>query len=147
MKKLCTISSSLLLFFVFISMPADANVKQTPEDEKISEKTVNIYFFHRNSRCGSCKTIENLTKKTVETYFEEELENRDVVLHIINVEQEENHEIAKKYNARATAIHITVKTHAGEESKNLTTFARSNARDEDAFMSGLKEHIEKGLTE
>lgn len=41
----------------------------SPDHLQLEEKTVEVYYFHRNRRCGPCRTIENLTKKQWKPIF------------------------------------------------------------------------------
>ena len=137
----------MLVFAMIISMGASPAMTLTPEesDATLKSKVVEVYYFHRNRRCGPCRTIENLTKKTMETYFTSEMENGKVVFHIVNVEREEQREIAQKFNVVSTALYLNVKEGANEDPTNMTAFAYRFVNNEDRFLTGLKEQIDKGL--
>ncbi|TVQ93935.1 MAG: hypothetical protein EA393_01535 [Bacteroidetes bacterium] len=110
-----------------------------------AENKVEVYYFHRNRRCGPCRLIENRTIQTMETYYKNEMESGEVSFFIINVEEEENKEIAQKFRALSTALIINAKNGAEEKTINLTSFAYRHIRNEEAFLTGLKEHIDKEL--
>ncbi|TVQ13990.1 MAG: hypothetical protein EA361_08885 [Bacteroidetes bacterium] len=117
----------------------------SPGDVQVSEKVVEVYYFHRNRRCGPCRTIENFTKKTMETYFTSEMESGEVVFHIVNVENDDQKSVAEKFSVVSTALFINIIEGKEENPSNLTSFAYRHARNEDAFLTGLKEHVDKGL--
>lgn len=106
---------------------------------------VEVYYFHRNRRCGPCRTIENLARKTMDTYYIQEMQSGDVIFHIVNVEQDENREVAQKFSVVSTALFMNVKNETEENATNLTAFAYRHSRNEEAFMSGLKEQIDAAL--
>ncbi len=117
----------------------------SPDEVQVSKKVVEVYYFHRNRRCGPCRTIENLTQKTMETYFNAEMESGAVVFHIVNVENDDQKAVAEKFKVVSTALFINIIEGTEENPSNLTSFAYRHARNEDAFLTGLKEHVEKGL--
>ncbi len=106
---------------------------------------VEVYYFHRNRRCGPCRAIENLAKKTMETYYTQEMQNGEVVFRIVNVEQQENREVAQKFRVVSTALYLNVKNGTEEKASNLTGFAYRHARNEEAFLNGLKEQIDVAI--
>ncbi len=139
----------LALCMLFLALPATENHVEASSQgaEEVDEKVVEVYYFHRNRRCGPCRRIENFTKKTMETFFQEEMETGTVVFHIMNVQQDENQEVAKKFNAVSTALHINTINGQEEESTNLTRFAYRNVRNEEGFLTGLKDHVTSALND
>ncbi len=111
----------------------------------IKSAEVEVYYFHRNRRCGPCRTIEDLTKKTMETYYSQEMQNGEVIFHIVNVEQEENRQVARKFSVVSTALFMNVKNGTEEKATNLTGFAYRYARNEEAYLSELKKQIDAAL--
>jgi len=145
MKKLFL---PLILFIITGGLLSGSNY-ETAEisaiESSIKTTEVEVYYFHRNRRCGPCLTIENFAKKTMETYYVKEVQNGDVIFRIVNVEQEENREVAQKYSVVSTALFMNVKNGTEEKATNLTAFAYRNARNEEAFLNGLKEQIDIAL--
>ena len=145
MKKLLL---PLILFVITGGLLSGSNYETAePSAIESSIKTaeVEVYYFHRNRRCGPCRTIENLTKKTMETYYSQEMQNGDVIFHIVNVEQDENREVAQKFSVVSTALFMNVKNGTDEKATNLTGFAYRYARNEEVYLSELKKQIDAAL--
>lgn len=81
----------------------------------------------------------------METYFQEHMDDGKVNFYIVNVQQPDNSKIAQKFNVVSTAVFLNVISSTGENATNLTPFAYRNARNEQAFLSGLKEIVEENL--
>lgn len=145
MKKLLL---PLILFMItggFLSGSNHGTAELSATESSIVKNEVEVYYFHRNRRCGPCRTIENLTKKTMETYYNQEMQNGEVVFRIVNVEQAENREVAQKFSAISTALYLNVKNGPEEKATNLTGFAYRYVRNEEAYLSELKKQIDSAL--
>ena len=107
---------------------------------------LDVIYFHATRRCPTCLAIEENTRKTLDTYFSNQLKNGMIRLTVINVDEDKNKAIAEKYEATGSALFLT-KTKNGKEIKNdLTDFAFSYARNNpDKFMAGLKDKINELL--
>lgn len=56
----------------------DAPTEAVAQDEQVAdlpEKTT-VYYFHGNTRCVTCKTIEKFTKEAVDQGFSEQVKKR-----------------------------------------------------------------------
>jgi thiol-disulfide isomerase/thioredoxin len=138
----------LILFMIaggFLSGSNHETAEASATEFSIKKAEVEVYYFHRNRRCGPCRTIENLTKKTMETYYTQEMQNGDVIFHIVNVEQDENREVAQKFSVVSTALFMNVKNGTEEKATNLTGFAYRYAGNEEAYLSELKKQIDAAL--
>jgi thiol-disulfide isomerase/thioredoxin len=145
MKKLLLPVIVFMITGFFLSASNNETTELSVTESNIVKNEVEVYYFHRNRRCGPCRTIENLTKKTLETYYAQEMQNGEVVFRIVNVEQEENSEVAKKFNAVSTALYLNVRNGSEEKATNLTGFAYRYVRNEDAYLSELKKQIDSAL--
>jgi hypothetical protein len=105
-------------------------------------KKLEVIYFHATRRCPSCMAIEENTRKTLNTYFADQVKNGTVVLTIVNVDEAKNKTIAEKYEASGSALFLT-KTAYGKESRtDMTEFAFSYARtNPEKFVGGLKDKI------
>jgi len=86
--------------------------------------------------------IEENTRKTLNTWFADQLKKGTVKLTVVDVDDEKNKALAEKYEATGSALFIT-KTTTDKESKNdMTDFAFSYARNNpDKFIRGMKDKI------
>ena len=109
-------------------------------------KKLEVLYFHATRRCPTCMAIEENIRKTLDTYFSDQLKKGIIKLTVINVDEDKNKAIAEKYEATGSALFLT-KTTGGKESKtDLTDYAFSYARNSpDKFISGLKAKINELL--
>lgn len=79
-----------------------------------------VYYFHGDVRCNTCRTIEALSQKAVETGFPESVEGDGLEWNVINVEREENEHFVEDYQIFTSSLIIQkVKDGHPGEWKNL----------------------------
>ena len=147
MKKLIPLLTLLAAFplaMILFSSHGFATDKQAPGITQ-AENPVEVYYFHRNRRCGPCRTIENLTRKTVETRYADALEHGSVVFHVINVETPENQDIAARFRVNGVAVIVAGNNGGNEKTTNFTAMAYRHARNEEAFIAELKKVIDETI--
>ncbi len=107
---------------------------------------VEVYHFHRTSQCWSCKTLGEFAEKTVNTYFNNELESGRLKFGHINIQLSENKELAEKYGASGSSLMIGVYNSNGF-SKEEDTKVWYKLNDEQEYKSYLKSVIEAKLNQ
>jgi len=141
MKKIVLILLSIAFTF---NACTQAQTKSKTKNEK--EKTVTVYYFHATNRCPTCLAIEANTKKTVETYFANELKAGTLKFIVINVDEDKNKKLAEKYEAAGAALILAKTVNVKETKTDMTDFAFSYARNNtEKFMNGLKNKIQELL--
>lgn len=106
--------------------------------------TVEVVYFHRAQRCYSCKYAEEGTRYTVETYFKDELANGKVIFKVLNVEDEKNAAVVKKYDAFTSSLFINTVRDGAEHIEEVTDIWLVLG-DDKAFVEVVKNKIEKSL--
>jgi len=76
--------------------------------------TLLVYYFHGNTRCWTCRTIEAFTKEAVETAFGPELESGEVEMRVVNVEAPGNEHFVDDYQLATRSV-VLVDVVGGEE--------------------------------
>jgi len=105
-----------------------------------------IIYFHSERRCPTCVSIEDNTKKTLNTYFASQLKDGTITFQSLNVEEAENQKMVEKYQADGSSLYLTKVTGSKETNTDFTNFAFSYSRNQaDKFIAGLKAEIEKNL--
>lgn len=105
-----------------------------------------IVYFHSEHRCPTCISIEENTKKTLDTYFAKQLEDGTITFQIYNVDDEKNAQLVEKYEADGSSLFLTQINGEKESTTNFTNFAFSYSRYQaEKFIEGLKTEIEKNL--
>jgi len=105
-----------------------------------------VIYFHAKNRCPTCISIEENTKKTLNTYFASQLKNGTIKFQVLDVSEPKNEKIAEKYEASGSGLFLTRTIGKNESITDFTNFAFSYSRNEaDKFIQGLKAEIEKNL--
>jgi len=105
-----------------------------------------IVYFHAVHRCPTCISIEDNTKKTLNTYFAKQVKEGVITLQVLNVEEDKNQKIAEKYQASGSSLFLNKLNGSKETTTDFTNFAFSYSRTQaDKFIAGLKAEIEKNL--
>ena len=135
---------AIMLALTISSCKAQETQNAQINSEGVSSR-VELIDFYGTHRCMTCEAIEANSKYTVETYFKEELKSGLVTFQTINVDQDENYEVAKKFEAAGTALFLNVIKDGQEQQIDLTSFAFLKGTDQLAFSNKLKEKIEEQL--
>ncbi len=107
---------------------------------------LNIIYFHAKYRCATCNSIEENTKKTLNTYFSEQLKNGTIKFQVLDVSESKNEKMAEKYEASGSSLFLTKLNGKKETTTDFTNFAFSYSHKQaDKFIAGLKAEIEKNL--
>lgn len=107
---------------------------------------LNIVYFHAEHRCPTCISIEENTKKTLNTYFAAQLKDGTIKLQVLDVSDDKNIKLVEKYQADGSGLFLTLLDGKKEKTTDFTNFAFSYSRNQaDKFISGLKAEIEKNL--
>ncbi len=170
MKKLKTIITFSLLAFVAVSLgyaviketrlkaelrsPASHIARETPKTERQTkteavepESRVVAYYFHRNTRCVTCRTIESYAKEAIESGFPDALEKRQVEFKVVNIEEPQYEHFVQDYQLSASTV-VLARFKNGEQRdwKNLQ-LVWELVRDHDAFIIYVQEEARSFLGE
>lgn len=129
---------------------SDTATQTTTQNSGDAQKTeaskVLIYSFHVTNRCASCIAIEESTKKTLDTYFKNEVKSGRIKLSVLNVDDKANEKIAEKYQAFGSGLFITRVFKGKETTTDLTGDGFKYARNkQDKFIEVLKSKIQEFL--
>ena len=142
MKQFSILSTLVFSLFLF-SCTSKAQSKVTESQAK--EHIIEIFDFHTTNRCITCKAIEANTKYTLDTYFADELKNGKITFQVVNIDEDENYELAKKFKASGTSLFLNIIGSEKEKQIDLTAFAFTYGKNKDVFSDGLKNKLEKQL--
>lgn len=119
---------------------------QNGSEAKVEQSKIMIYSFHVTNRCASCIAIEESTKKTLDTYFKNEVKNGRIKLSVLNVDEKANEKIAEKYQAFGSGLFVTRIFKGKETTADLTGDGFKYARNkQDKFIEVLKGKIQEFL--
>jgi len=63
-----------------------------------------VYYFHSNTRCPTCESIESQAHETVQARFTSQLDRGEIVWKILNYEQPAASELAKKFDIQVPVV-------------------------------------------
>ena len=149
MNRATRILHHLLLAGLALSLIAGCTPPATPPPSDKSSgpaDRVDVVYFHRTQRCHTCLYAENQTRYTLETYFADELASGKLTFQSINVEDEENADIVKKYN-NASYLTLCINTvRDGTDHIEEITDIWYVIDNNEAFDEIVKNKVEQSLT-
>lgn len=134
----------LSLTFLFFSCQGQDNSKTISTNDTSTK--IEVIDFYGTHRCVTCKAIEANAKYTVETYFQDAVQNGLLEFKTVNVDDANNYGLAEKFEATGTALFINVIKDGQEQHIDLTNFAFKKGNDKEVFSNELKEKIEEQLS-
>jgi hypothetical protein len=63
-----------------------------------------VYYFHSNTRCPTCQSIESQAKETVQIHFASQLGSGQMILKILNYEQPAAKPLALKFDIQMPVV-------------------------------------------
>ena len=119
-------------------------VSPTSDTSSVPVDGVEVIYFHRAQRCYGCRYAEDGVRYIVETYFEDELASGKLVLKVVNVEDEENAAIVKKYGAFGSSLFVNTIKDGTNHIEEVTDIWFVLGNDE-AFVEVVRGKIERSL--
>ena len=105
----------VVLFFVF-GASASANAIEANTENKAEVKQVDVYYFHGDRRCVTCKAVGAVAKSLVENRYGE---NAKVNFIEINIDEAGNEEIVEKFKVSGSGLLV----YNGEKPLDITAYA------------------------
>ena len=137
MKNLNYVFACLLFIGSVCAVQAQDN-QSADETQEISNKKIEVYYFHNTRRCATCEAIESVTKSSLEELYPEQFKKGEVIFVSLNIEDDANEDLVKDLKISGQTL-LVVKN---GENKDLTNdafmYARSNP-------DKLKDKIQKAI--
>lgn len=117
------------IFFLFAIILYNTQLiaQQNFYKENISPE-VEVFIFHTDRRCSSCKTMEVNTLKILKANFSKELKNGKIKYRVLNIDKKENKKYRDRYQLIGSALIIEGEIDGQLRYTNLTTEAFAYAR-------------------
>ena len=139
-------------FLLFLVIACDTkpsteeNVKETAGLTNLAkDNVIEVLDFHGKHRCESCLAIEANTRKTLETYYAEELQENKIKFYVIDIEKPENEALADSYKVFGTALFINVIKDGKQKPIDMTNYAFKTGMEYPVFSAGLRAELDKQL--
>lgn len=110
------------------------------ESESVDD-AVMVYYFHGNTRCPTCRSIESQAQEAVQSDFVSEVENGQVIWKVLNYEEPAGTELGKKFEIQMPVV-VLARISGGqiEDWKRLDQ-VWALVGDKPAFREYLREEI------
>ena len=129
-----------ILFLMLIPagniQPVVANSEEVANDPK----TI-VYYFHGNSRCRTCLTIEKYTRQAVNNGFADELEKGEMELRAVNVDLKENRHFIQDYQLFSRSVVLSRQQDGKETAWKRLDRVWELVGDESDFISYIQDEI------
>jgi len=122
--------SCILLIMVGILYSCNNNnsdKKSVSNGELESIAKVEVYYFHGKHRCQTCIAIEDIARKTIEKFFSEEVESKDVAFISLDMTENENSAVVEKFEVTSSSLIIRSTNEETEMIEDLTEYSFMNA--------------------
>lgn len=104
-----------------------------------------VYYFHGNTRCPTCVSIETQSHATIFADYESRLKSGELAWKILNYEDSSNAALAKKFEISMPVV-VLAKINGGQiENWNRLDRVWALVGDKTAFAKYIHEEIEKML--
>jgi hypothetical protein len=123
-KNLVSAAMLLLVAVAVVVLVGREMQEPTPGNTEIAplpDNALAVYYLHGDTRCPTCRTIEQYSQEAVHNGFAEELAQSKVIWQVINYEQPQNSHFVNDYEVAAPTI-VLVRKVDGKVSdwRNLT---------------------------
>lgn len=117
-----------LTLIVFLGLFSNTYSQGISEDLPPDQNSVEVYYFHNQRRCVTCREVEKVSKATVA-----ELYNGMVKFEVYNLEEAKGKDMAKKLKVAGQAL-VIIK---GETKIDLTNESFRYAKNEPERLEAL----------
>lgn len=140
MKKLA------LLMLITFSLPIIAcssfgsettNAKTTAIAAKVE-----VYYFHYTRRCGTCKSVEQVTKDALNEFYGDKVKKGEITFQSVNIEEKDGEAIANKMKVAGQALIFVFNGKQVDLTDTGFMYAISNP---DKLKSEIKKTIDPAL--
>lgn len=132
----------IILFVILLAFSGMKTVAQ--ESANASNPKLEVYYFHSTMRCATCMAVEEQTRKTLDENFAGDLKSGAIKLTVLNFEEKENRELAKKFEIGWSSLILYVPESKNKVDLTDDAFAKARTNPED-FRLELQEKIKELL--
>ena len=115
------------------------------QDAPTPDRQLIVYYFHGNTRCNTCRTIEAFTGEAITTGFPEDLKSGRVAWKVVNIDEPGNAHFVEDFDLTTKSV-VLVDVRRGQRGKwtNLDKIW-GLTRNKDAFINYITENTNKFL--
>jgi len=118
---------------------------ETTSGLQSSSDGLTVYYFHSNTRCPTCQSIESQAHDTVQKDFAQELENGEISWQTLNYEKQSVSELATKFGIQMPVVVLAKMKDGQIEDWNRLDQVWGLVGDESKFAEYISSEINKML--
>jgi len=104
-----------------------------------------VYYFRGNMRCPTCHKLENYAREALETFFAEQLANKEILWKVVNIDIPGNEHFVKDYSLVTKSVVLSDVVDGKEVSwKNLDQIWQK-VGDKNSYLEYIQDSIIKFL--
>lgn len=118
---------------------------QSPKPAE-SHPRLAIYYFHTGERCPIDQSIEDHTRKLIQSDYAKDIKAGTIKFRVLNTEDKSNAGIIANFEINAQALYLVTYVNGKEVKNDLTEFAFSCAQNNPGkFVSRMKAEINSAI--
>jgi len=107
---------------------------------------VDVIYFHVNQRCPTCLCFEKQVNHVIDAYFSDDITSGKLTYRVLNAQQEQNADIARKYGAVGSQLFINKVVDGRDNIKDIQDIWNWNCRyNTPVFDRNVRSVIEESL--
>ena len=111
-----------------------------------SKTKLEVYYFHPNERCPIDQSIEDNTRKLMQSEFTREIKDGTIIFKVLNTDEKANAKIVSNFEMNAQALYLVTFSNGKEIKTDFTEFAFSCSQNNPVkFKSRLKDEILRSI--
>lgn len=110
-----------------------------------SDRRVVVYYFHGDTRCNTCRTIESYTKEAINTDYSKELESGRLEWRVVNVEDAGNEHFIDDYELSTRTVVLSELSNGQEVRWTKLERVWQLVRNKEEFVAYINENTGKYL--
>jgi hypothetical protein len=121
----------------------DESGQQIAVDQNEAGTKLIVYYFHTDFRCATCKKFEEYTQEALNTYFTDEIKEKQIVWQPVNYDRDENKHFVGKYHLVSKSVVLSKVTDGKEANwKNLDQIWEK-VGDKEQYMEYVRSGVEE----
>jgi len=116
------------------------------QSQSLLPNRVDVIYFHVNQRCPTCLCFEQHVNHIIEADFSDEISSGRLTYRVLNAQQEQNADIARKYGAVGSQLFINTVVNGEDHIKDIQDIWNWNCRyNAPKFDRNVRNEIEGSL--
>ncbi len=142
LARIVTVGAAACAVLTMLSVFAqNQSAKPNPDSHKVI-----AYYFHTNTRCSTCRKIEEYSQTAIKLGFPEELKNGILELRIVNYEKPENRHFIKDYKLVTKSLILVNLVNGKQTEWTNLKLVWQLYKNEEAFFNYVHQEVQKYLS-